>query len=108
MRFSLIPFQEFTIVSYKPKQDVIQLLRDNIETRDNAPTLIEALTGTPDVPFYGRISGDRFNVLRKTSFRNEFRPELEGQIRDNGYKTFIDVKAQTKRLILVLVAVVGV
>lgn len=91
MSFPLIPFENFTVVTYKSKEDIVRLLSRQVDRVDawQATSLFRS-SGEP--AFHGSFVSDRFSIRRKISYKNDFNPILEGRIRQGALGALIDVK----------------
>lgn len=100
MTFSLIPLRKFTIVCFRPKNEVLRSLQENITNTRHGVSILDSLFETRQMTFVGELSNSSFSIALKG--RDSFKPSLEGRIRDGGYKTFIDVTAQPHIITMII------
>lgn len=88
MSFPIIPFEKFTVVSYKSKEEILRLLAKNIDMKADLDVDTDGYSGSG---FRGSLIRDQFVVRRGTSYKNDFNPVISGCLREGPGKTMIDV-----------------
>src|SRR5574343_5957 len=81
----LIPFDKINIISFLPKETIIEKLSNETEKR------IYFRTKTTDKKFEGIVKYDSFEINRILNYRNSFYPIVLGQI-EQGDKNTIVIK----------------
>lgn len=81
---------KFTIETYKSKEKVIQILRENtLENYDAEKTSDDP---TSDKFFKGEVTQDSFKISRRITSRNSFLPIITGEIIGNSTCTMVKIK----------------
>jgi len=104
MSFPLVPFDEFTITCFRPKNEVLRSLQDNIAVWSGGYSYFERYWKTYNMRFAGKLTNNYFDIIRRG--KETFKPRIEGRIRDGGHTTYIDVTAKPRYITIGVVGLV--
>ncbi|MCU0439103.1 MAG: hypothetical protein MUC49_14490 [Raineya sp.] len=78
-----LPIENIIYKTNLSKEQVIQRLTENIETKKSF--------GIYSKPYIGKIMGNHFEIERAISYRNSFLPQIKGEIYSEFNRTKIEV-----------------
>lgn len=96
----LLPYDKFTIETDKSKEMVYHLLCKNSDLKKSFLDMPNAKKS-----FYGKVWYEEFRFLPINKYRSSFIPIIEGQIREYGENTRIDVTMRMAYFTMIFITV---
>ena len=86
----LLPIENFTLVSAKPTEEILNRLSDNV--MGYKKYRYRGFTSTYPKPYSGHINGSSFEITRNLDYRNSFVPIIKGHTYRQQGETFIVIR----------------
>ena len=96
----ILPFENYVIKSKLSVEQINLRLNENIEPKSKS--IFSIFTRNATKPYEGEFYGNRFKMSRIISYRNSFLPIISGDISTFKGLTYIKIKMETNRIVLVL------
>src|SRR4051812_39275980 len=93
---NFLPIRRFTLQSSKSMAQVQAALSSVVEPR----RVFRRPFAVPEKPYQGQITGTRFRIQRIINYRNSFLPVINGEIRQQLGKTYIDISMRMNAFVI--------
>jgi len=97
-----LPFENYTLTSKLPVEEIKRRLADNIEPKKNLR--FPGFNKISNRPYEGQILADTFTISRIINYRNSFLPIITGRISTFLGKTQINVRMRPVTFVLIFMS----
>lgn len=89
---SLLPFDNYILVTELSETEVIKRISDNVEPRNNISMMGMRPSNGTRKPYAGMVKGHNFEISRVIDYKNSFLPVIKGEVASFLGKTEVKIK----------------
>lgn len=93
----LFPYEKINIQATKSQKEIMRIFWSHTDLERHLPFL-----GSRETKFYGTVNDDHFKIKYSIFYRNPFNPIIEGQVKQKGMGSCIDITIRLQKFVKVI------